>query len=308
MRLQRLLAILAMLLREKRIRAEEMAQRFEVSTRTIHRDIETLEQAGVPIVTYPGVHGGIEILDTYKLDKNVFLNEDFMTILSGLKSISGALDPAVVNRTLAKLEALIPQNQAGRVELGGNKLYIDLKPWNVHPDFEPMFDKVRKGVEQDRLLRFDYTKRECGSSQRTVEPHQLILKEQNWYLRGFCRARQEFRTFRLQRMEQVELLDEVFEPRSFPEEVDDFKQWSHPKMVTVEIIAHPSMRKELLEHCSHENITELPDGNLYLRLPFVESRIGYGVLLMMGEQCRVVAPDFVKEELKRRLDRMRELY
>ncbi len=308
MRLQRLLGILAILLKERRVRAEDLAERFEVSTRTIHRDIETLEQAGVPIVTYPGVNGGIEILDTYKLDKNVFLNEDLTTLLSGLKSISGALDPAVVNRTLAKLEALIPDKQAGKVELSGNKLYIDLKPWSVHLEFEPLFEKIRKGVEQDRLLRFQYTKRESVAAPRIVEPHQLILKEQNWYLRAFCRERGEFRTFRLQRMEQAELLDETFQPRPFPKDVEDFKEWIHPAMITVDIIAHPSTRKELLENCRPEHIRKLPDGNLHLALPFVESEIGYGILMQLGGRCRVIGPDHVRAELIRRLDEVRELY
>lgn len=308
MRLQRLLGLLAMLLKERRVRAEDLAERFEVSIRTIHRDIETLEMAGVPIVTYPGVNGGIEIMDTYKLDRNVFLNEDLTTLISGLKSISGALEPAVVNRTLAKLEALIPTNQASQVQLSGNKLYIDLQPWSVHPDFEPKFHSVRKGVEQDRLIRFAYTKREGQPSQRIVEPHQLLLKEQNWYLRAFCRTQQGFRTFKLQRMEAVEVLDEVFEPRPFPAQPDDFKEWTHPKMINVQIIAPQSLKSELLENCRPEYISDLPDGKLMVNLPFVESEIGYGVLLQLGELCEVIGPDYVRAELKRRIESLQKIY
>lgn len=308
MRLQRLLGILAVLLNQGRVRAESLADRFEVSTRTIHRDLETLEQAGVPIVTYPGVNGGVEILDTYKLDKNVFLNEDFTTILSGLRSISGTLDTATVNRTLAKLQALIPQNQARQVELSGNKLYIDLKPWSMHPEFEPLFQNVRAALEQDRLLRFSYTARGDLASHRTVEPHQLVLKEQAWYLRAFCLERNDFRTFRLQRMQNAEILDQTFVPRPFPAELDDFKTWTHPKLITVEIIAEPSTRSMLLEHCPPESLSDLPDGSIHIDLPFVESDIGYGVLLEMGHRCRVISPDFVIAELKRRISLLQKKY
>lgn len=308
MRLQRLLGILAVLLKQRRVRTEYLARQFEVSTRTIHRDLETLEQAGVPIVTYPGVNGGIEILDTYKLDKSIFLNEDFTTILSGLKSISGTLDPAIVNRTLAKLEALIPQNQAKQVELSGNKLYIDLKPWSLHPEFEPLFETVKKGVDQDRLLRFCYTAREGTSSTRLVEPHQLLLKEQTWYLRAYCRQKQDFRTFRLQRMRQVELLDETFEPRPLSSQLDDFKQWRHPKTINIEIIAHASIRPALLENCSPECLSDLPDGTIHVNLPFVESEIGYGVLMQMGHLCKVISPPFVIEEFKRRISLLQKVY
>lgn len=169
--------------------------------------------------------------------------------MSGLKSISGTLDTAAVNRTLAKLQALIPQNQAKQVELSGNKLYIDLKPWSIHPDFEPLFETVRTAVEQDRLLCFSYTARGDIASVRTVEPHQLVLKEQFWYLRAFCLERKDFRTFRLQRMTDARMLEQTFVPRTLPPELNDFKSWTHPKLITVEMIADASARSGLLEHC-----------------------------------------------------------
>lgn len=308
MRLQRLLGILAILLKQRRVRAEYLAEQFEVSTRTIHRDLETLEQAGVPIVTFPGVNGGIEILDTYKLDKSVFLSEDFTTILSGLNSISGTLEPAVVNRTLAKLKALIPQHQTEQVELSGSKLYIDLKPWSMHPEFAPVFETVRQAVEQDRLLAFAYTAREHNSSRRVVEPHQLILKEQTWYLRAYCRSREDFRTFRLQRIREAQILGESFIPRPFTQELNDFKTWTHPRLIHVEIIADPAIRFALLENCLPEYMTERPDGRIHINLPFVESEIGYGTLMQMGHLCEIVAPEHIRKEFIRRLERLRNIY
>lgn len=308
MKLQRLLGILAILLQRSRVSAEHLAERFEVSVRTIYRDLETLEQAGVPIVTYPGVNGGIEILDTYKLDKTVFLSEDLAAILSGLQSISGAMDPASLNRTLAKLRSLIPEQQAERVELSGKKIYVDLKPWSMHPEFQPVFNCVKEGLEQNRLLRFSYTARENAPSTRTVEPHQLVLKEQSWYLRAYCRERQDFRTFRLQRIRDVQALGETFIPRPFSGGLEDFKDWDHPGQITVEIIAQPSKRQAILEHCRPEYLTSLPGGAIHVSLPFVESDIGYSVLLQMGHECKVLGPEFVVNELKRRIRLLAELY
>lgn len=308
MKLQRLLGILAVLLQRSRVSAERLAERFEVNVRTIYRDLETLEQAGVPIVTYPGVNGGIEILDTYKLDKTVFLSEDLAAILSGLQSISGAMDPASLNRTLAKLRSLIPEQQAERVELSGKKIYVDLKPWSMHPEFQPVFNCVKEGLEQNRLLRFSYTARENAPSTRTVEPHQLVLKEQSWYLRAYCRERQDFRTFRLQRIRDVQALGETFIPRPFSGGLEDFKDWDHPGQITVEIIAQPSKRQAILEHCRPEYLTSLPDGAIHVSLPFVESDIGYSVLLQMGHECKVLGPEFVVNELKRRIRLLAELY
>jgi len=308
MRLQRLLGILAVLLQHQRVSAESMAERFEVSTRTIYRDLETLEQAGVPIVAYPGVNGGIEILDTYKLDKTVFLSEDFSSIIAGLQSISGAVDTAKINRTLAKLRALIPEPQAKGIELSGQKLYVDLKPWSIHPDFEPIFNLVKSALEQDKLLKLTYSDKESTASVRIVEPHQLVLKEQSWYLRAFCLERQAFRTFLLRRINSAEILEEDFSPRPFTHELEDFKEWTHPKAITVELVADPSMRQMVLQYCRPECLTILPDGNLRINLPFVESEAGYGVLLQMGHKCRVISPEHVKSELRRRISLLAAQY
>lgn len=308
MRLQRLLGMLAVLLRQGRISAGKLAEQFEVSERTIYRDLETLEQAGVPIVTYPGVNGGIEIMDTYKLDKTVFLSDDFAAILAGLQSVAGTYNQAKLNQTLAKLRTLIPEREAEHVELSGRQIYVDLKPWSMHPMLETMLAAIQKGLEQSRLLTFEYTAREQAASRRVVEPHQLILKEQNWYLRGFCRERQDFRTFRLQRMREVALLEERFVPRPFSNDLDDFKEWVHPKAVYVEMIVPAYKRVALLEHCSPDTMTDLPDGTIHLRMPFVESDIGYGVMMEMGPDCEIIGPDFVRAEFIRRVTCFYEKY
>ena len=308
MKLQRLLGILAVLLQKQRISAENLAERFEVSTRTIYRDLEALEQAGIPLVTYPGVNGGVEILDTYKLDKTVFLSDDFASILSGLQSISGAVDTAKINQTLAKLRSLIPEPQAKSIELSGKKLYVDLKPWSIHPDFQKNFNIVKDALHMDKLLKITYADKKSMSSQRVIEPHQLILKEQNWYLRAFCRVRQDFRTFLIRRITDAEMPGDSFAPRPFSDELDDFKDWTHPKMIIVEITAPYSKYQAFLQYCRPEYITSLPSGNIHVSLPFVESDFGYSVLLQLGHECEVISPAHIREELKRQISLLAERY
>lgn len=308
MKLERLVAILTALLHKDRISAVWFAEKFGVSVRTIYRDIETLENAGIPIVTYTGVNGGISIIDTYKIDKNLFTNQDISTLLTGLYSVSTPLPGAKINQTLEKIRSLIPKEQGEKIELQSRQLYVDMTPWSNNPRMTEALRMIQKALEGNLLMRYHYTGRDAVPELRTVEPHQLILKENTWYLRAFCTARSGFRTFRVSRMTDLECLTETFEPREFEQGMTDFKDWQHDKMIIVELIITPALKERALDYCREDYMRDLEDGRIAISLPFVESDMGYGVLLSMGHDCTVLSPPHVREELVRRIDLLYQVY
>lgn len=308
MKLQRLIAILTALLQKDRISATALAAMFEVSVRTIYRDIEALECAGIPIVTYTGVNGGISIIEQYKMDKKLFTNQDMSTLLTSLYSVSGSISDAKLNQTLEKIKSLIPQEYVSAIELTSRQLYIDMTPWSNHPRISGTLKQVQKAMEESRLIRFSYTPRHGETAERIVEPHQLVLKEHNWYLRAFCWERQDFRIFKLRRMENVTVLPQRFEPREFETGMTDFKDWKSDQLITVELVADNALRERVLDYCRDEYIEDLADGRIYIKLPFVESEMGYSVLLGMGYQCEVIAPAHIRAEVIRRIARMQTVY
>ena len=308
MKLGRLIAILTILLQRERISASNLAAMFEVSIRTIYRDIETLESAGIPLVTHTGANGGISIIDQYKIDKKLFTNEDISTLLTSLYSVSGSIPHAKLNGTLEKIKGLIPSKYSGAIELASKQLHIDLTPWSNNPKISDALARIQEALSENKLICLDYKAKHRETNNRTLEPHQLVLKENNWYLKAFCPERQDFRTFKLSRMENISILSERFEPREFETGMTDFKDWKSDKLITVELIADASLRERALDYCREDAITDLPDGNLHITLPFVESEMGYSVLLSMGHQCEVVSPAPIRTEVIRRINLARKIY
>lgn len=308
MKLQRLIAILTALLQKERISATTLAEMFEVSVRTIYRDIETLESAGIPIVTHTGVNGGISIIEQYKIDKKLFTNQDISTLLTSLYSVSGSISDAKLNQTLEKIKSLIPQEHGSAIELTSKQLYIDMKPWSNQPCVSEALKQVQKALEESRLICFSYTAGHGQTEERTVEPHQLVLKENNWYLRGFCLKRQDFRIFKLRRMENIDVLSDRFEPREFENGMTDFKDWKSDKLQVVELIVDASLRERALDYCREDYMKDLDDGRIHIEMPFVESEMGYSVLLGMGYECEVIAPAHIRAEVIRRIALMKNIY
>jgi predicted DNA-binding transcriptional regulator YafY len=308
MKLQRLIAILTVLLRQDRISATALAKMFEVSVRTIYRDVEALESAGIPIVTHTGVNGGIAIIAQYKIDKKLFTHQDISTLLTSLYSVSGSIPDSKLNQTLEKIKSLIPEGYGRAIELTSKQLHIDLTPWSNHPRISEALKQVQRALAENRVIQFSYTARHEETTERTAEPHQLVLKENNWYLRAFCLARQDFRTFKLHRMDNIILLQQQFEPREFETVMTDFKDWKNDKLITVELIVDSSLRERALDYCRDECMEDLTDGRIHIKMPFVESEIGYSVLLGMGHQCEVISPSHIRAEVIRRIALMKAVY
>ncbi len=308
MKLQRLIAILTALLGREYISAAVLSEKFGVSVRTIYRDMQALEQAGIPIVTNPGPNGGFGIVEQYKIDKKLFTDEDIATLLVSLASVSGPVPDAVINRTLEKIKGLIPRERRSSIELTSRQLYIDMTPWSNNLLVTETISLAREAMERSRLVRFDYFTRHGETSRRTAEPHQLALKENNWYLRAWCKTREDFRTFKISRMRNLELLGDVFTPREFESEFDDFKDWRHERMIYVDIVIDESLRTRAMDFCREEYMKDLADGKIAIHMPFVESEMGYGVLLSLGDAGEVLGPPHIRNELIRRIGRLKDVY
>ena len=308
MKLQRLIAILTTLLQKERISAAWFSEKFGVSVRTIYRDIEALESAGIPIVTHTGVNGGISIIDSYKIDKKLFTNQDITTLLTSLYSVSSSVSDANFNQTLEKIKSLVPQEYNKSIELKSKQLFIDMTPWSNNPLIGESLQLLHKALDENSLVRFDYVSLHTEASKRIVEPHQLVLKENHWYLRAFCLERQDFRVFKISRIKNLKRLEEYFSPREFENELADFRNWNHDRMITVVLVVDESLREIALDYCREDTMKTLKNGKIEISLPFVESDMGYGVLLSMGHHCTVISPPQVREELIRRIHLLRDVY
>ncbi|MCD7909027.1 MAG: YafY family transcriptional regulator, partial [Clostridium sp.] len=173
MKVDRLVSIIMILLDKKRIRAQELADMFEVSPRTIYRDIDVINMAGIPVLSTSGVGGGFEIMDKYKIDKKVFSTADLSTLLMGLSSLSNVVRGDELVQALAKVKSFIPADSAKDIELKVNQICIDLSPWMGNSNIQPYLEIIKAALQESRQLSFEYVAHHGKKSARTVEPYQL---------------------------------------------------------------------------------------------------------------------------------------
>lgn len=309
MKMDRMISIIMILLERKKVSVPELAGICEVTTRTIQRDLEAINMAGVPIVSFPGAGGGVGIMDHYKLEKRLFSTSDVTTLLMGLGSIRSSLTGDEVVNALAKIKGMIPEEQRQAIELKAGQIAIDTTPWMDSYDYGAVIAILQAGMEDRRLIGFAYSDRKQNRSRRTVEPYRLILKAMNWYFEGFCLERQDFRIFKLSRMSDAVLLDERYEPRTFSPPASiraEFSDDKHAIEVTLRVGA--SALDQLIDICGPDCAEPETEDTWIARIKLFDTEFGYKFLLGLGADCECLRPESLRNNLKRYVERILGLY
>lgn len=308
MKVERLVGIIMLLLEKERVGARELADMFEVSLRTVYRDIDAINLAGIPVRSAPGVGGGFEIMEEYKVDKRVFSSADLSAIVMGLSSLSGMIRGEELVNALAKVRSFIPAERAKDIEVKADRILVDLSPWMGNRNVEPYLEIVKTAIDERRLLSFEYADRRGTATARTVEPYRLVLKGSHWYWQGYCRARKDFRLFKLSRMKGLRMGEESFPPREYPKPHLDIADMLDEMRTTITLRVHKSVMDRVLDLCEYERFA--PDGAEHYRVafPFIENAFHYDILLGFGPQCECLEPLRVREELRRRIGELAKLY
>lgn len=308
MKTDRLVSIIMVLLDKKRISAQELADMFEVSPRTIYRDIDAISMAGIPIHSTPGAGGGFEIMQNYKIDKKFFSADDLSALLMGLSGLSGMMRGSEMVNALAKVKSFIPAEKANDIELKANRINIDLSQWAGNSNLQPYLEIIRTALEENRLLSFEYVAHHGSKTARTAEPYQLVLKGSHWYLQGYCHKRNDFRLFRISRMLNLKLSDEAFVPRKYEKPVLKFSKILETMQIKIKIRIHKSIMDRVLDYCTYEDFTPDGDEHYIVDFPFVENDYHYDILLGFGNKCECLEPLHIRENLKQKIQEIACIY
>ncbi len=308
MKIDRLVSIIMLLLDKERIGAQELADMFEVSPRTIYRDIDAISMAGIPVNSIPGAGGGFEIMPKYKVDKKVFSSADLSAILTGLTGLSGMIRGNELANALAKVKSFIPADKVKEIEIKANQIHIDLSPWIGNRNIRPYLEMIKLALHESKLLSFEYADRYGNKTSRTAEPYQLVLKSNHWYFQGYCRNRNDYRLFRLSRITDLQIQNEVFTPRDYQKPQLDFTDILETMQTKIKIRIHKSVADRVLDYCDYENF--LPDGDdcYIVSFPFIEKDYYYNILLSLGNKCECLEPPDIRSEMKRRIYEIAALY
>ena len=203
----RLFRILYYLLDKGRATAPELAEKFEVSVRTIYRDVDAISSAGIPIYVTTGRNGGIQFLDDYVLNKSLFSDSEKLEILSSLQSLSAVQYPEV-DTVLNKLGAIF---QIGLTDW----IDVDFSRWgSVAENENRLFRQLKQAILENCEITFDYHNSTGINNRRNVYPYKLVYKDRAWYLYAFCLSRSENRLFRLSRIKNLILTEVHFERKT----------------------------------------------------------------------------------------------
>ena len=300
MKIDRLIGILSMLLQKEMTTAPELAERFEVSRRTIGRDIEALCKAGIPIRTMQGTGGGISIMNGYRMDRTLLTSRDMQMILAGLRSLDSVSGSSYYGQLMEKI-----QTGSSEFITGRDSILIDLSSW-YKESLAPKIETIQDAIEDRHLISFRYYA-PAGESERTAEPYYLIFRWSSWYLWAWCLQRKDFRLFKLNRMDSVRVTENSFECREA--NVPDLSNEKiFPGGIKVEALFEPDQKWRLVEEFGPKCFTTQDDGRLLFTADYTDMDNLISWILTFGEKAELIEPKDVREKVKATIEAMSKNY
>lgn len=300
MKIDRQLGILSILLQKESVTAPYLAEMFEVSRRTINRDIEDLGKAGIPIVTRQGSNGGISIIDSYKIDKTLLTHGEMQDILAGLRSLDSVNGTNRYGQLMEKLSI-----GSSDFLVGNQSVLIDLSSW-YKDSLVPKIEMIRIAIEQHRELAFFYYA-PGGESQRIIEPYYLLFRWSSWYVWGWCKDREDFRLFKLNRMDKVHLSEKNFSNRKVPlPDLRDERIFSGG--IKVKALFDVDCKWRLVEEFGQDCFRVQKDGTLLFQADYTNRENLITWLLTFRDKVELLQPEAVREELRQSILQIAKKY
>ena len=283
MKLERLISIIFKLLNNEILSASSLADEFQVSPRTIYRDIEAICAAGIPVVSYQGTHGGFGIIKGYKFDKSLMGSYDIPNLITVLSSLSNIFEDKEIEHTIDRLKLLDTNSN-------NKSLLVDLESHRTEPN---SLMNMRKAIHEKKVIHFNYVSNKNEFTSREVEPIHLHYKFRNWYMYGYCRERQNYREFRISRMMGVTLTQEKFLQNH---EIKDEAFYSNRNLVGFEdvvIWVSPNSLAEALDQFQNSSKTINDDGSMTITISVYQPlQAGWlkSILLSFGSGAKIIKP------------------
>lgn len=295
----RLFRILYYLLDKGHATAPELAEKFEVSVRTIYRDVDAISSAGIPIYVTTGRNGGIQFLDDYVLNKTFFSDSEKLEILSGLQSLSAVQYPEA-DTVLKKLGAIF---QVGLTDW----IDVDFSRWGSSAESENrLFRQLKQSILENREITFDYYNSAGDSGKRNVYPYKLVYKDKAWYLYAFCLSRSENRLFRLSRIKNLMMTEVQFERKTdiqyhsvfpMPEEIGN--------LIDLELEFALDVGFRLFDTLDDTAIMKHENGYT-VKITLPENNWLYDFLMSFGDKVTIIRPKAIRQTLITKLEAARE--
>lgn len=310
MKINRLLAIVIMLLNREKISALELAEKFEVSVRTIYRDMEAINMSGIPVVSKQGNDGGFYILDNYKINHQFLTFEDMISIVEALKNISGVLNNKNVEIAMEKVKNIIPCNKKNVFDLHFKHIFIDTLPWGFKKSEKEnaKYNIIYEALKENKCIGFNYRNAKGEYISRKVEPSTLVFKGFAWYLFSFCKLRNDYRIFKLSRMDNLKILNEKVNKYRISYEEYKNADEIEKKPTKISLKFSSKSRYRIQDYFDDDDIKFLEDGNVIVNTEVIEDDWVYSMILSYGESVEVLKPQRIRNIIKEKCKKISNIY
>jgi len=298
------------LLNKKRATAKEMSDHFEVSSRTIQRDIDALSMAGFPVFAWQGRNGGYELLDTFKMDRNFLTSHELETLRTVLSGIETTYTDDRIQRLTQKFEYMDHSKPESLEEVRKGIIQIDLSGWGGNEALQNKIQSIRKSIEDRFVIQFSYANIKGQFGRRSVEPVNLILKSNNWYLYGYCLSREDYRVFKLGRISDLHILqtriERYHEPNPF-DISDNSNTDTRPKTKLILKFKEDALGR-ISDYFGLESLKKDEAGHYLVEVTYPEDEWVYGMILSFGSSVEVIEPDHIREIISRKARLICDVY
>ncbi|WP_335983531.1 YafY family protein [Fusobacterium polymorphum] len=292
----RLFRILYYILEKEKVTANELADKFEVSVRTIYRDIDSISSVGVPIFTTQGKGGGIKIDNEYILNKSLFDANEKEQIIAALQGLEKT-NEAYKSELITKLSALFKIKNSNWIE-------IDFTSWGSNNTYQDLFNTLKIAIINKNIIFFSYISSKAEKINREVKPIRLLFKEQDWYLYAFCLLRNDFRYFKLSRIRDLEVLAINYED-NFENEVLK-KELKYENIVNIKLKFDKSVAFRVYDE--FKAIVEDKKGNLYVEMKIPNNYKLYNYIFSFGANVKILEPKEIRNQFKNMINKIAKKY
>lgn len=306
MKIDRLLGIVIYLLNHDIVNAGVLAEKFEVSPRTIQRDMTVLNLAGIPVTSVHGSNGGYGIMDSFKLKKQITDKNDYINIVTALKGMCSAYDNKKLSETLEKLLSV-----SGRKQQTDADVKLDFSVSREGRYIDDYLKIVQKAINEKHIIKFEYTDSVGKKTLQSAEPITALYKWYSWYLFAYSLSKNDYRMFKIARMRNPEISEKFF-----PDKYQDIDKLlaEHEKhdvrrYLNVKLLCKSSIRISAEEYFPNGNIAELENGDFILDFTAPEGERGWmGILLTYGSKIKILEPRDLKEAFIKKAEEIIETY
>ena len=293
----RLFRILYYILEKEKVTANELTDKFEVSVRTIYRDIDSISSVGVPIFTTQGKGGGIKIDNEYILNKSLFDANEKEQIIAALQGLEKT-NKVYKSELITKLSALFKIKNSNWIE-------IDFTSWGSNNTYQDLFNALKTVIINKNIISFSYNSSKGEKINRKVKPIRLLFKEQDWYLYGFCLLRNDFRYFKLSRMKDLEVLATNYEDNF--ENIVLKREIKYENTVNIKLKFNKSVAFRVYDEFNGA-IEEDEKGNLYVEIKIPNNYKLYNYIFSFGANVEILEPEEIRTQFKNMINKIAKKY